>query len=66
MIEPTTRLTARSAFATADLELLRVARTDLDDPGSPEGGTFGSRLRGLARLRVARPADEGSGSRIRF
>jgi hypothetical protein len=66
MNQPARRLTARSAVATADLELLRVARTELDDPGTPAGLTFGSRLRGLARFRVGRPATEGPGPHIRF
>jgi hypothetical protein len=66
MIDPTPRLSARSAVATADLELLRVARTDLDDQEGPAGLTLDSLRRGLARFRVARPAPEGPGSRTRF
>jgi hypothetical protein len=50
MIDPAPRLAPRSVVAIADLELLRVARAELDDPSAPAGLSVGTRLRGLARF----------------
>lgn len=52
MIDPALRPAPRSVVAIADLELLRVARTQLDEPRPPAGISIGERLRGLARVRV--------------
>jgi hypothetical protein len=56
--DTTPRLTPRSAVATADFELLRVARTEFDDGDAPVSLSLTERLRGLALFRVAR-GDEG-------
>ena len=53
------RLAPRSAGAVADTELLRVARTELEDPEEALRLTIADRLRGLAALRPVRnPAPE--------
>lgn len=60
MIDPALHPAPRSVVAIANLELLRVARTELDEPGPPAGVTIGQRIRGLARFRVGQ---ESRGSR---
>jgi hypothetical protein len=57
--ESAPRLAPRSAVAAADLELLRVARTNLDELEAPSGGSFADRLRGLAAFLPTRPEPEG-------
>jgi len=52
------RLAPRSAVATADFELLRVARHDLDEPERAASLTLADRLRGLGAFRVSRSGDE--------
>lgn len=47
------RLTARSAGASADVALLRAARTDPAGPETPASPTLRVRLRGLTTLRGA-------------
>ena len=54
------RLAPRSAGAVADTELLRVARTELDDPEASARLSLADRLRELAPFRVLRPADDSS------
>jgi hypothetical protein len=52
------RLAPRSVAAAADFELLRVARTDLDEPETVANLSLVDRIRGLATLRAPRqPAD---------
>lgn len=50
-------LAPRSAGAIADAELLRVARTDLGEPGSAQARSIPDRLR---RLHLHGPAGTGS------
>jgi hypothetical protein len=54
------RLAPRSAGAVADTELLRVARTDLDDPETSVRLTLTDRIRDLAPLRALRTSDDRS------
>jgi hypothetical protein len=54
------RLAPRSAGAVADIELLRVARTDLDDPEASARLSLTDRIRDLAPLRALRPTDDRS------
>ncbi len=55
MTEPAPRLLPRSAGATADLELLRVARTDIDERDAPVSPSVAARIRGMASVRIHRP-----------
>jgi hypothetical protein len=57
--DPAPRLAPRSVAAAADFELLRVARTDLDEPETAATLTIADRIRGLAGLRARRPGDAG-------
>jgi hypothetical protein len=54
------RLAPRSAGAVADTELLRVARTDLEDPDASTERTLADRIRELAGLRPLRAPDVAS------
>jgi hypothetical protein len=54
------RLAPRSAGAVADTELLRVARTELDDPESPAHLRLADRIRDLAPFRALRASDDRS------
>ncbi|HKF84453.1 MAG TPA: hypothetical protein VKB30_01600 [Candidatus Limnocylindrales bacterium] len=54
------RLAPRSAGAVADTELLRVARTDLDEAETAAHLTIADRIRGLAALRPIRSPDVAS------
>jgi hypothetical protein len=53
------RLAPRSAGAVADTELLRVARTDLEDPES-EALSLADRIRELRNLRPLRSSDDAT------
>ncbi len=55
------RLAPRSAGAVADTELLRVARTDLDEPETAAQLTIADRIRELRNLRPLRSTDDASG-----
>ncbi len=55
------RLAPRSAGAVADTELLRVARTDLDEPETAAQVTIADRIRELRNLRPLRSTDDASG-----
>jgi hypothetical protein len=48
------RLAPRSAGAVADTELLRVARTDLDEPETVARLSLADRIRDLAPFRTLR------------
>jgi len=52
------RLAPRSAGADADTELLRVARTDLDDPETSVQLSLADRIRELRNLRPLRAGHE--------
>jgi hypothetical protein len=54
------RLAPRSAAAVADTELLRVARTDLEEPETVVRLSIADRIRGLAALRPVRSSDTPS------
>ena len=54
------RLAPRSAGAVADTELLRVARTDLDDPETAVQLGLADRIRGLASFRPSRSSIDTS------
>ena len=57
--DPAPRLAARSAGATADVALLRAARTDARDPESTSTRSLAERLRDLVAFRPMRlPAGE--------
>jgi hypothetical protein len=57
--DPAPRLAARSAGATADVALLRAARTDARDPESATTRSLAERLRDLVAFRSMRlPAGE--------
>ena len=58
------RLAPRSAGAVADTELLRVARTDLDDPETAAQLSFADRIRGLASFRPLRSDDASEPVRL--
>jgi len=55
------RLAPRSAGAVADTELLRVARTDLDDPETAARLSLTDRIRGLASYRPLRSPEDSAG-----
>lgn len=59
------RLAPRSVGAVVDLELLRVARTELDAAETAATLTLADRIRGLAAFRVSR-ADEDEGEVVRL
>ena len=59
MTEPAPRLLARSAGAIADLELLRVARTEIDEREATAHPSVADRIRGLAPLRTLRQQAAG-------
>lgn len=54
------RLAPRSAVASADFELLRVARHDLDEPETAATLTLADRIRGLAAFRATRTSEDGA------
>ena len=54
------RLAPRSAGAVADTELLRVARTDLDDPETAVQLSLSERIRVLTSFRPLRSSDDTS------
>jgi hypothetical protein len=54
------RLAPRSAGAVADTELLRVARTDLDDPETAAQLSLSERIRVLTSFRPLRSSDDTS------
>ena len=56
MPDPMPRLTPRSAGASADVALLRAARTDAAPPEPAAATTLGDRLRGLVPSRAVRVA----------
>lgn len=64
MTDTSPRLAPRSAVAAADLELLRVARTELDSPEAPASASFTGRLLAFARFVVSRPGGDSLGPRI--
>ena len=55
MSDTAPRLAPRSAGATVDAELLRVARTQPVEPETQARLSIGERIRGLALLRATRP-----------
>jgi hypothetical protein len=57
--DPAPRLAPRSSAAAADFELLRVARTDLEEPETAATLTLADRIRGLSAFRALRPTDDG-------
>lgn len=59
MTDPAPRLAPRSAVAVADLELLRLARTDLDEIQAESPASIADRLRGLASFLPNRSEPEG-------
>ena len=54
------RLAPRSAGAVADTELLRAARTDLDDPETAAQLSLSERIRVLTSYRPLRASDDTS------
>jgi len=52
------RLAPRSAGAVADTELLRAARTDLDDPETATQLSLSERIRVLTSYRPLRASDD--------
>lgn len=54
------RLAPRSAGAVADTELLRVARTEFEDPESEAQLSLADRIRELRNLRPLRSSDDAS------
>jgi hypothetical protein len=64
--DPALRLAPRSAVAIADLELLRFARTDLDQPETSGGPSLADRLRSLATFRPGPVEPDGVGPMIRL
>ena len=54
------RLAPRSAGAVADTELLRVARTDLEDPETAAQLSLSERIRVLTSFRPLRSSDDTS------
>jgi hypothetical protein len=61
--DPVPRLAPRSAVAVADVELLRLARTDIGEPATTGGRSLTERLRGLAQFRTGR---DGSDDEVRI
>ena len=59
------RLAPRSGAAAADFELLRVARTDLDELEVAATLTLADRIRGLAPFRAPRSSGDGPGALAR-
>jgi hypothetical protein len=66
LTDTTTRLTPRSAGAAADFELLRVARTELDDQDSRATLSLADRIRGLALFRAASPSEDDTAGPVRL
>jgi hypothetical protein len=64
--DTTQRLTPRSAVASADYELLRVARADLDEREGDAGPSLADRLRGLSPFRAVRPGGGDSAGPVRL
>jgi hypothetical protein len=64
--EHSPRLAPRSVAAGADFELLRVARTDFDEPESAARLTLPERIRGLAAFRSERPSDDVDGGIVQL
>ncbi|HEX5827926.1 MAG TPA: hypothetical protein VFY23_10420 [Candidatus Limnocylindrales bacterium] len=66
MSDPAPRLAPRSAGALADLELLRVARTELAEPESEASMRLADRIRGLALFRATKPSSEDTAGPVRL
>ena len=59
------RLAPRSVAAAADFELLRVARTDLDELETAATPSLVDRIRGRAAFRATRQPGNGLGTIVR-
>jgi len=58
------RLAPRSAVAAADFELLRVARTEVEDGETDASVSLADRLRVLATFLPSRPSEDGTVVRL--
>lgn len=66
MTDPAPRLAPRSVGAVADFELLRVARTEFDEPEGGGSLSLADRIRDLAPFRALRASGEGLDAVVRL